>query len=71
MNVAETASTFAECIVSDAAHQAATERRGTAGAAGDKLPRAVAFFMNIHARFLFETAFYEARGRGWSLTGAG
>jgi len=30
----------------------------------DKIQRSVAFFMNIHARFLFETRFYEERKRG-------
>ena len=30
----------------------------------DKIQRSVAFFMNIHARFLFETRFYEERKNG-------
>ena len=30
----------------------------------DKLQRSVAFFMNIHARFLFETRFYARRKQG-------
>jgi len=64
MNVAETASTFAELIVSDAAIQAAEDDRERLALLEDKLQRAVAFFMNIHARFLFETRFYEERKNG-------
>jgi oligoendopeptidase F len=30
----------------------------------DKIQRAVAYFMNIHARFIFETNFYEERKQG-------
>lgn len=64
MNVAETASTFAEMIVADAAvrHAATDGERLTL--LEDKIQRSVAFFMNIHARFLFETEFYEQRKKG-------
>jgi oligoendopeptidase F len=64
MNVAETASTFAELIVSDAAIKAAETTEEQLMHLEDKLQRAVAFFMNIHARFLFETRFYEERKNG-------
>ncbi|MEE1132381.1 MAG: M3 family oligoendopeptidase [Caryophanon sp.] len=64
MNVAETASTFAEMIVSDAAVQAATTKAEKLNLLEDKIQRSVAFFMNIHARFLFETRFYEERKVG-------
>ena len=64
MNVAETASTFAEMIVSDAAVQEATSREEKIALLEDKIQRSVAFFMNIHARFLFETRFYEERKKG-------
>ncbi len=64
MNVAETASTFAEMIVSDAAVQEATSRDEKIALLEDKIQRSVAFFMNIHARFLFETRFYEERKKG-------
>ncbi|BBH24765.1 oligoendopeptidase [Paenibacillus baekrokdamisoli] len=64
MNVAETASTFAELIVSDSALQAAIDPEEKLGLLEDKLQRSVAFFMNIHARFLFETRFYEQRKKG-------
>jgi len=63
MNVAETASTFAEMLVADAAvKQAKGDERLLL--LDDKLARAVAMLMNIHARFLFETRFYEARKKG-------
>ncbi|MGY3743039.1 M3 family oligoendopeptidase [Leuconostoc inhae] len=64
MNVAETASTFAELIVNDA---------NVAGAKSDaeklvlldaKMTNPIAMFLNIHARFLFEDAFYSERKNG-------
>lgn len=64
MNVAETASTFAEMIVSDAALQLAKDREEKLALVEDKIQRAVAFMMNIHARFLFETRFYDERRKG-------
>ncbi|WP_127587372.1 M3 family oligoendopeptidase [Paenibacillus koleovorans] len=64
MNVAETASTFAEMIVSDAAVKNATNEDEKLALLEDKIQRSVAFFMNIHARFLFETEFYEKRRAG-------
>ncbi|MCG0239308.1 MAG: M3 family oligoendopeptidase [Firmicutes bacterium] len=64
MNVAETASTFAEMVVVDAAIQAAASPEERLALLEDKIQRSVAFFMDIHARFLFETRFYEARKKG-------
>ncbi len=64
MNVAETASTFAELICDDAAIKAAADRDEKIALLADKAERAIAFFMNIHARFLFETRFYERRKKG-------
>ncbi|MGD7023194.1 M3 family oligoendopeptidase [Rossellomorea vietnamensis] len=64
MNVAETASTFAEMIVADAAVKEAQTKEEKIALVEDKLQRSVAFFMNIHARFLFETRFYEERKNG-------
>lgn len=64
MNVAETASTFAEMIVSDAAVKQAESKEETIQLLDDKLNRSIAFFMNIHSRFLFETRFYEERKSG-------
>jgi pepF/M3 family oligoendopeptidase len=64
MNVAETASTFAEMIVSDAAVKQATDPVERLALLDDKIQRSVAFFMNLHARFIFETSFYEERKKG-------
>ena len=64
MNVAETASTFAELLVVDGAIQAAQNPQEKLGILEDKIGRSVSFFMDIHARFLFETRFYEARKKG-------
>lgn len=64
MGVAETASTFAEMIVADAAVKAAESKEEKIALLEDKIQRSVAFFMNIHARFLFETRFYEERKKG-------
>jgi oligoendopeptidase F len=64
MNVAETASTFAEMIVADALVKNANSKEEKIGLLADKAQRSIAFFMNIHARFLFETSFYEKRKQG-------
>lgn len=64
MNVAETASTFAESLVADYAVQAAQDKDEKLALLDDKLQSSAAFFMNIHARFLFETRFYERRRGG-------
>ncbi|WP_088036731.1 M3 family oligoendopeptidase [Evansella clarkii] len=64
MNVAETASTFAEMIVADATVKSAQTDEAKIQLLDDKLNRSIAFFMNIHARFLFETRFYEERKKG-------
>ncbi|WP_238653591.1 M3 family oligoendopeptidase [Paenibacillus piscarius] len=64
MNVAETASTFAEVIVADAQVKAADSNEEKLALLEAKIQNSVAFFMNIHARFLFETRFYEKRKEG-------
>jgi oligoendopeptidase F len=64
MNVAETASTFAEMIVSDASVKNASSQKEKIALLEDKVQRSIAMFMNIHARFLFETRFYEERRKG-------
>lgn len=64
MNVAETASTFAEVIVADAQVKAASSSEEKLALLEAKIQNSVAFFMNIHARFLFETRFYEKRKEG-------
>lgn len=64
MNVAETASTFAEMIIADASVKNAKSKEEKLSALEDKIQRSVAFFMNIHARFIFEQRFYEERKQG-------
>ncbi len=64
MNVAETASTFAEAIVSDALLSRAESDAEKLALLDERLQRAVAFCMNIRARFLFETRFYDRRASG-------
>lgn len=64
MNVAETASTFAEMIVSDASVKNAETKEEKLSLLEDKIQRSVALLMNIHSRFLFETKFYEERKQG-------
>jgi len=64
MALAETASTLAEMIVSDAALSAVGDERQRLALLDNRLSRATAFLMDIHARFLFETSFYEARRKG-------
>ncbi len=53
MNVAETASTFAEMIVSDAVVKAAANPMQKLNLLDDKISRSIVFYMNIHARFIF------------------
>jgi pepF/M3 family oligoendopeptidase len=65
MNVAETASTFAELVVSDATVKAATSEEEKINLLNDQLSRAVSMFMDIHSRFLFEYRFYEERKVGY------
>lgn len=65
MNVAETASTFAEMIVSDAAVKEASSEEEKLILLEDKIQRSVSLLMNIHARFLFEIRFYEERRQGY------
>jgi len=64
MNVAETASTFAEMIVADASVKNAKDEEEKLVLLDDKIQRTVALLMNIHARFLFETHLYEERKQG-------
>ena len=65
MNVAETASTFAEMIVADASVQTAETKEEKQAMLEDKINRSVAFFMNIHSRFIFELNFYKEREKGF------
>lgn len=64
MNVAETASTFAETIINNATVENAKTDEEKIALLGSKLEGATAMFLNIHARFLFEDAFYKERKEG-------
>ena len=61
MNVAETASTFAELIVADATLKQAKSTEEKINLLDIKMQNATAMFMNIHARFIFENNFYTER----------
>jgi oligoendopeptidase F len=64
MNVAETASTFAETLVTSAAIRNAKTDEEKIALLEEKLSSAIAMFMDIHSRFLFENNFYEERKKG-------
>ncbi|WP_404428629.1 M3 family oligoendopeptidase [Sutcliffiella horikoshii] len=64
MCIAETASTFAEMIILDAAFAKAESTEEKLFLLDEKLKRSVMNFMNIHSRFLFEERFYEERKSG-------
>lgn len=64
MNVAETASTFAETIINNATLKNAATKEEKISLLASKLEGATSMFMNIHARFLFEDAFYNERAKG-------
>lgn len=64
MNVAETASTFAETIISNATIEQAETDEEKVALLNTKIERATAMFLNIHTRFLFEDMFYTERAEG-------
>lgn len=65
MNVAETASTFAETLVANASLKAATSKKERLQLLAFKMENPIAMFMDIHARFLFESAYYTEREEGF------
>lgn len=65
MNVAETASTFAETIISAATVREASSDEEKISLLNTKLENATAMFLNIHARYLFEKSFYTERMNGF------
>ncbi|MUK90523.1 M3 family oligoendopeptidase [Ornithinibacillus sp. L9] len=65
LNMAETASTFSEMIVLDAAMKKAESFEEELFLLDEKLKRSVMNFMNIHSRFLFETRFLEEKKSGY------
>jgi pepF/M3 family oligoendopeptidase len=64
MNLAETASTFAEAVLNDRRLAAARSRREKLVILDNMCSDGVAFLMNIHARFLFEDRFHQERPQG-------
>ncbi|MFD1738648.1 M3 family oligoendopeptidase [Bacillus salitolerans] len=64
MSIAETASTFSEMIIFDAAMKKAKSKDEKLFILDEKLKRSVMNFMNMHSRFLFEQRFYEERKEG-------
>lgn len=64
MNVAETASTFAELVVSDATIENANSEAEKISLLDEKISRSATMMMNIHARYLFERSFHEERQKG-------
>ena len=64
MSLAETASTLAEKIVTDARKKATADPEERLAIVNEGARRAVTFLMNIRARFEFERAFYQERRHG-------
>jgi oligoendopeptidase F len=64
MTLAETASTFNEMLVTDAALDEVEDRQEKLSLVDRKLHEHLAMFCNIRARYLFELMFYEERKKG-------
>lgn len=64
MNLAETASTFAEAVLNEERLKAAASRDEQLVLLDGMLADAVAYLMNIHARFVFEDRFHVERANG-------
>jgi pepF/M3 family oligoendopeptidase len=69
MNLAETASTFAEAVLNEERLKEAANRKQNAREEqlvllDSMLGDSVAYLMNIHARYLFEDRFYQERAAG-------
>ena len=64
MNLAETASTFAEAVLGDERLKRAKSPCQQLAILDGMLGDAVAFLMNIHCRFLFEDRFHRERAAG-------
>ncbi|PFG03497.1 M3 family oligoendopeptidase [Bacillus sp. es.034] len=65
MCLAETASTFAEMIILEAAMDEAVTDQEKLFLLDEKLKRSVMNFMNLHARFIFEKRVHEERRKGF------
>ncbi|XRG80774.1 M3 family oligoendopeptidase [Rossellomorea sp. GAMAL-10_SWC] len=64
LSIAETASTFSEMIIFDAAMKKAKSKEEKLFILDEKLKRSVMNFMNMHSRFIFEQRFYKERNEG-------
>ena len=64
MNLAETASTFAEAVLAEQRLAESQSREEKLSILDHMLADAVAYLMNIHARFIFENNFHEERAQG-------
>ncbi len=64
MNLAETASTFAEAVVTDAALAQTDDAQEKLMLIEQKLQGAYTFMCDIHSRYLFDKNFYEKRKNG-------
>ncbi len=64
MNLAETASTFNELRVTDAALKASTDKGERLMLLDQKLQNGFGMFCNLRSRFLFDSAFYTERAKG-------
>ena len=69
MNLAETASTFAEAVLGEQRYSRAKSDYERLQMLDGLLGDSVAFLMNIHSRFLFEDSFHRERAKG-ELTAA-
>ena len=65
LTMAETASTFSEQTILDAALEKAESDEVKLQILDEKLKRSVMNFMNMHSRFLFEKWFYAEREKGY------
>lgn len=64
MNLAETASTFNEMLVTDAALEAAPSKVERLSLLDKKLQEELVMVCDIYCRYIFDTMFYEERKRG-------
>jgi oligoendopeptidase F len=64
MNLAETASTFAEAVLAEQRLAETQSREEKLSILDHMLADAVAYLMNIHARFIFENNFHSERAGG-------
>ena len=64
MNLAETASTFAEAVLGENRLAASKSNHEKLEILDQMLGDSVVFLMNIHARFLFEDSFHQERAAG-------